>query len=225
MVGHYICIFIKLDWCWFLIYFFVGTGIIRRGIFMSSSYCVALGNLNEEAEVLITAMLYLLLLLACYSITFRKWISLVKFLHDLILCDLFSLMLFYHVSCLGLTSLYNGKRSHMNKSCENFHERIHSYHAADIVIILVFCHWSSLLTWLDILLEQVELNLRVKASLYNTTNAYYKCALTSSTCSLSTSFHDGNTAVLVSPGPQQVRLVCYTCYKEKKTKYSSTKTF
>ncbi|XP_061343005.1 E3 ubiquitin-protein ligase APD2 [Gastrolobium bilobum] len=50
---------------------------------------------------------------------------------------------------------------------------------------------------------EVELNLRVRALLHNTTNAYYKCALTSSPCSLSIFFPEGNAAVLVSPGPQQ----------------------
>ncbi|XP_027351326.1 uncharacterized protein LOC113862437 [Abrus precatorius] len=50
---------------------------------------------------------------------------------------------------------------------------------------------------------EVELNLSVKAFLHNTTNAYYKCSLTSSPCSLNIFFPDGNAAVLVSPGPQQ----------------------
>lgn len=50
---------------------------------------------------------------------------------------------------------------------------------------------------------EVDLNLTVRALLHNTTNAYYKCALTSSPCSLNMFFPDGNTAVLVSPGPQQ----------------------
>ncbi|KAK2361089.1 RING/U-box superfamily protein [Trifolium repens] len=51
---------------------------------------------------------------------------------------------------------------------------------------------------------EVELNLTVKAFLHNTTNAYYKCALTSSSpCSLNIFFPDGNAAVLVSPAPQQ----------------------
>ncbi|GAU27447.1 hypothetical protein TSUD_161330 [Trifolium subterraneum] len=43
---------------------------------------------------------------------------------------------------------------------------------------------------------EVELNLTVKAILHNTTNAYYKCALTSSPCSLNIFFPDGNAAVL-----------------------------
>ncbi|XP_045797785.1 E3 ubiquitin-protein ligase APD2-like [Trifolium pratense] len=51
--------------------------------------------------------------------------------------------------------------------------------------------------------SQVELNLTVKAILHNTTNAYYKCALTSSPCGLNIFFPYGNTAVLVSPAPQQ----------------------
>ncbi|PNY05222.1 protein aberrant pollen development 1 [Trifolium pratense] len=43
---------------------------------------------------------------------------------------------------------------------------------------------------------EVELNLTVKAILHNTTNAYYKCALTSSPCGLNIFFPYGNTAVL-----------------------------
>ncbi|KAK7339881.1 hypothetical protein VNO77_20567 [Canavalia gladiata] len=50
---------------------------------------------------------------------------------------------------------------------------------------------------------EVALNLSVKAFLHNTTNAYYKCILTSSPCSLNIFFPGGNAAVLVSPGPQQ----------------------
>ncbi|XP_057435239.1 E3 ubiquitin-protein ligase APD2-like [Lotus japonicus] len=50
---------------------------------------------------------------------------------------------------------------------------------------------------------EVELNLSVRAFVHNTTNAYYKCALTSSPCSLNIFFPNGNAAVLVSPAPQQ----------------------
>ncbi|XP_058739747.1 E3 ubiquitin-protein ligase APD2-like [Vicia villosa] len=50
---------------------------------------------------------------------------------------------------------------------------------------------------------EVELNLTVRAFLHNTTNAFYKCAPTSSPCSLNIFFPDGNAAVLVSPAPQQ----------------------
>ncbi|CAL5192308.1 unnamed protein product [Lathyrus oleraceus] len=50
---------------------------------------------------------------------------------------------------------------------------------------------------------EVELNLTVRAFLHNTTNAFYKCAPTSSPCSLNIDFPHGNKAVLVSPAPQQ----------------------
>ncbi|KAK7373921.1 hypothetical protein VNO80_07343 [Phaseolus coccineus] len=50
---------------------------------------------------------------------------------------------------------------------------------------------------------EVALNLSVTSSLHNTTNAYYKCALTSSSCTLDICFLDGSAAVLVTPGPQQ----------------------
>ncbi|KAK7294696.1 hypothetical protein RJT34_17589 [Clitoria ternatea] len=50
---------------------------------------------------------------------------------------------------------------------------------------------------------EVELNLSVRASLHNTTNAYYKCDLTNNPCILKIFFPDGNAVVLVSPGPQQ----------------------
>ncbi|CAI8612844.1 unnamed protein product [Vicia faba] len=50
---------------------------------------------------------------------------------------------------------------------------------------------------------EVELNLTVRAFMHNTTSAFYKCAPTSSPCSLNIFFPDGNAAVLVSPAPQQ----------------------
>ncbi|XP_054781764.1 E3 ubiquitin-protein ligase APD2-like [Prosopis cineraria] len=50
---------------------------------------------------------------------------------------------------------------------------------------------------------EVELIIRVRAAMYNTTDAYYKCNLTSDPCGLSVFFPDGNAAVLTSPGPQQ----------------------
>ncbi|KAL2337071.1 hypothetical protein Fmac_011517 [Flemingia macrophylla] len=50
---------------------------------------------------------------------------------------------------------------------------------------------------------EVALNISVRASLHNTTNAYYKCALTNSPCSLNIFFPEGSAAVLVTPGPQQ----------------------
>lgn len=50
---------------------------------------------------------------------------------------------------------------------------------------------------------EVSLNLSVRASLHNTTDAYYKCAVTDSPCSLNIFFPDGGAAVLVTPAPQQ----------------------
>jgi len=60
----------------------------------------------------------------------------------------------------------------------------------------------------------VALNLSVSSSLHNTTNAYYKCALTSSPCTLDICFLDGSAAVLVTPGPQQARLLSFAYFKE-----------
>ncbi|KAI4353357.1 hypothetical protein L6164_002315 [Bauhinia variegata] len=50
---------------------------------------------------------------------------------------------------------------------------------------------------------EVELTIRIKAFLYNTSNAYYKCALTGDSCGLSIFFPSGNAAVLTTPGPEQ----------------------
>ncbi|MED6193955.1 hypothetical protein PIB30_023971 [Stylosanthes scabra] len=51
---------------------------------------------------------------------------------------------------------------------------------------------------------QVELNLTVRAYLHNTKNAYYKCALaSSSSCTLGIFFPHGNVAILTTPGPQK----------------------
>ncbi|XP_028764334.1 uncharacterized protein LOC114722465 [Neltuma alba] len=50
---------------------------------------------------------------------------------------------------------------------------------------------------------EVELIIRVRSAMYNTTDAYYKCTLTSDPCGLSVFFPDGNAAVLTSPAPQQ----------------------
>jgi hypothetical protein len=53
---------------------------------------------------------------------------------------------------------------------------------------------------------EVQLNLRVKAYLYNTTEAYYKCTFTDGVCGLDILFPNGNAAVLTSPSTEQVRL-------------------
>ncbi|PSS23822.1 E3 ubiquitin-protein like [Actinidia chinensis var. chinensis] len=50
---------------------------------------------------------------------------------------------------------------------------------------------------------EVQLNLSMKAFLYNTTKAYYNCALAQGACSLKMFFSDANAAVLTSPGPEQ----------------------
>ncbi|KAL4606228.1 hypothetical protein ACB092_09G086400 [Castanea dentata] len=50
---------------------------------------------------------------------------------------------------------------------------------------------------------EVQLNLRVKAYLYNTTEAYYKCTFADGMCGLSVLFPNGNAAVLTSPSAEQ----------------------
>ncbi|XAR50838.1 Ubiquitin--protein ligase [Bertholletia excelsa] len=50
---------------------------------------------------------------------------------------------------------------------------------------------------------KVQLNLTVKAVQYNTTEAYYNCALSHGACHLKMFFPKGNAAVLTSPGPEQ----------------------
>lgn len=55
-------------------------------------------------------------------------------------------------------------------------------------------------------IEQVQLNFTVNALLYDTSEAYYKCTFTDTSCSLKVLFPSGNVGVLTSPGPEQVRL-------------------
>ncbi|KAE8726460.1 RING/U-box superfamily protein, putative isoform 4 [Hibiscus syriacus] len=50
---------------------------------------------------------------------------------------------------------------------------------------------------------EVELNLTVRAYIYNTTEAYYRCTFANGVCSLSILFPQGNSIVLTSPGPEQ----------------------
>ncbi|KAI9116176.1 hypothetical protein K1719_013106 [Acacia pycnantha] len=45
---------------------------------------------------------------------------------------------------------------------------------------------------------EVKLSIKVRASLYNTTKAYYKCALTNNSCRVNIFFPDGNAAILTS---------------------------
>ena len=59
----------------------------------------------------------------------------------------------------------------------------------------------------ELCLKQVQLNLSMKAFLYNTTTAYYNCAVAHGACSLKMFFFDANAAVLTSPGPEQVSLL------------------
>lgn len=59
----------------------------------------------------------------------------------------------------------------------------------------------------DFNIEQVELNLTVRAFIYNTTEAYYRCTFTNGQCSLSILFPEGNSVVLTSPGPEQVNVL------------------
>ncbi|PRQ42944.1 putative transcription factor C2H2 family [Rosa chinensis] len=50
---------------------------------------------------------------------------------------------------------------------------------------------------------EVQLNFTVNALLYDTSEAYYKCTFTETSCSLKISFPSGNVGVLTSPGPDQ----------------------
>ncbi|KAJ7961236.1 RING/U-box superfamily protein [Quillaja saponaria] len=50
---------------------------------------------------------------------------------------------------------------------------------------------------------EVELNLTIRALLYNTSEAYYQCDLSHGSCGLSIFFTDGSAAVLRSSGPKQ----------------------
>ncbi|PON92250.1 hypothetical protein TorRG33x02_120690 [Trema orientale] len=52
---------------------------------------------------------------------------------------------------------------------------------------------------------EVQLNIRVRASLYNTSEAYYKCNLSPGSCSMKILFPEGNAAVLTYLGPEQAR--------------------
>ena len=54
-------------------------------------------------------------------------------------------------------------------------------------------------------MKQVQLNLTVKALIYNTTKAYYKCSLGNGLCSLKLFLLRHNAAVLTSPALQQVK--------------------
>ncbi|KAA8517812.1 hypothetical protein F0562_015286 [Nyssa sinensis] len=50
---------------------------------------------------------------------------------------------------------------------------------------------------------EVQLNIRVKAFLYNATEAYYTCSLAQGSCRLNVFFPNGNAALLTSPSPEQ----------------------
>lgn len=68
--------------------------------------------------------------------------------------------------------------------------------------ISYYCSWLIVLNCF----KQVQLNLTVMSLLYNTTSAYYNCAVAQGACSLKMFFPNGNSAVLTSPGPEQVGL-------------------
>ncbi|XP_052173322.1 E3 ubiquitin-protein ligase APD2-like isoform X2 [Diospyros lotus] len=50
---------------------------------------------------------------------------------------------------------------------------------------------------------ELQVNLRVKTFLYNTTDAYYKCPVAHGPCQLKMAFPKGNAAVLTSPSSEQ----------------------
>ncbi|KAK1377428.1 E3 ubiquitin-protein ligase rififylin [Heracleum sosnowskyi] len=50
---------------------------------------------------------------------------------------------------------------------------------------------------------EMQLNLTLKALVYNTTRAYYNCSVAYGECTFRTSFSDGNTVVLTTPGSRQ----------------------
>lgn len=68
------------------------------------------------------------------------------------------------------------------------------------------CSNVSLLFTFISYVQQVQLNLGVKAYLYNTTLAYYKCTFSHGECSINVLFPEGNAAVIATPGPGQVKL-------------------
>ncbi|XP_028760995.1 uncharacterized protein LOC114719645 isoform X1 [Neltuma alba] len=49
---------------------------------------------------------------------------------------------------------------------------------------------------------EVKLSIRIRSSLYNTTKAYYKCALTNNSCHVNIYFPEGNAAILTSDSQQ-----------------------
>ncbi|KAL8154096.1 hypothetical protein V2J09_011856 [Rumex salicifolius] len=52
---------------------------------------------------------------------------------------------------------------------------------------------------------QVQLNLTIKAVLYNTTEAFFKCSVYNKACSFSCFFLKKNAVIITSPGPEQVK--------------------
>lgn len=52
--------------------------------------------------------------------------------------------------------------------------------------------------------QQVQLNLSIRALLYNTSQAYYKCGFSDEVCNVRVLFPKGNIVVLTSPASQQV---------------------
>ena len=59
--------------------------------------------------------------------------------------------------------------------------------------------------------KQVQLDFSIRALLYNTTRAYYKCSLNHNLCGLKLFIFGANAAVLATPGPEQVNILrCLT---------------
>lgn len=71
--------------------------------------------------------------------------------------------------------------------------------------VLICSNLSLLFTFISFYVQQVQLNLGVKAYLYNTTSAYYKCTFSHGECSINVLFPEGNAAVIATPGPGQVK--------------------
>lgn len=68
----------------------------------------------------------------------------------------------------------------------------------------------TIFSWVHFYFGQVQLNLRLRAFLYNTSDAYYKCTFADGLCSLRVLFPNGNAIVLTSPKTEQVTLC--SCY-------------
>ncbi|KAF5940963.1 hypothetical protein HYC85_022130 [Camellia sinensis] len=95
----------------------------------------------------------------------------------------------------GVKALLNGSRTH--------HILIAPYHGTLLMDIWTSASYYVAVGNLNSEEVEVQLNLKVKAILYNTTEAYYNCAVARGTCNLKMLFPSGNAVVLTSPGPEQ----------------------